>query len=370
MYKIYEKTLKDENNVYGLKVLDEDKNPFLEGPSVLTILALTLNEKNINGSMRQVMEALRLKTSSNENSGLTTDKTPFKVLGLAYSNSKENGAFYNVSENSDETAKFVEKYFYPLVSDSKDKRLSLEEAQRNLRNVNIVSFCKGTETVKHIEQNLESKMKELNYSQEEIDNMLSQICSFPVAEGVIDGKEKVTCVSFKDYQDDDCHFKWDEVDKAALLKVSDNEQIFLIKGDENFKDAEMYHDFKRYTQNNKSLSVALSSALTRAVDNSIKNYNNKEKFSPISCKDVVQDLPKIIKCIEKDASKTEMLKIVDENASYISDFHKMNNSTKNSFLNYLKNNKLDNNKNEIKLNEDDVKLKTDKVKDIEKELER
>ena len=94
MYKIYEKTLKDENNVYGLKVLDEDKNPFLEGPSVLTILALTLNEKNINGSMRQVMEALRLKTSSNENSGLTIDKTPFKVLGLAYSNSKENGAFY------------------------------------------------------------------------------------------------------------------------------------------------------------------------------------------------------------------------------------------------------------------------------------
>ena len=66
-----------------------------------------------------------------------------------------------------------------------------------------------------------------------------------------------------------------------------------------------------------------------------------------------------------------MLKIVDENASYISDFHKMdNNSTKNSFLNYLKNNKLDNNKNEIKLNEDDAKLKTNKIKNIDNELER
>ena len=359
MYHIYEKTLKDKNNIYGIKQLEDDSNPFLEGPTVLTILALTLNEKNLNGAMRQTMEALGLKTSKNENSGLTIDKAPFKILSLSYGEKKENGfTFKNISKKSENTLNFVEKYFYPLIC-NKNKKLSLEEAQRNLRNVNIISYCDGTIITKEIEKSLSEKMKELNYSQEEINSALSQICSFPIADGIVKGDEKTTCISFKDLNDVDCRESLlaptineklsssdKNFDKVEIYNISDNEAMFLSKGDENFINIESYHEFKRYTQFNKPLSVGLSSVLTKAVDNSIKNHNNTEKFTPISCETLIQDLPQVIESIKKDLPKEDILKEINKNVAYLNSTIKE--STEQGILDYFNSRNQNKNTNKTK----------------------
>ena len=70
MYKLYEKVPKTDENEYGIKIMEEDKNPFKEGPCLLSMIAVAIWEKDINGALNQAMEALRLRTNHNENTGI------------------------------------------------------------------------------------------------------------------------------------------------------------------------------------------------------------------------------------------------------------------------------------------------------------
>lgn len=340
MYSIYKKVEKTPNNEFGLEVVKEDENPFLSGPVVLTILALALNEKSINGALRQTMEGVRLKTSKNENSGKSISQVPFNLLTLSFAPKKEGQfSFQKNSANEKDTKEFIEKYFYPLIS-NKNSRLPLLEAQKRLRNVNIVSYCNGTYVTNAIEKNLENKMKELNYSDEEINNLLSQICSFPIADGIVKGNEKLTTVSFKDLKDIECRDSLmsplilnkinekmsneNQFDKVDYYKISNNEGIFLTNGEEEFDDAELYHNLKRYTEQNKNLSVGFASALTNAIDNSVENFKNKNNFSQINVDTLTKDFPQITNDLKNNLPKEKILEKIDKNLSYLNAIEKKN----------------------------------------------
>ena len=83
MYRLYEKVPKSDEYEFGLKLLEQSDNPFKDGPCLISMIAIAMWEKDINGALNQGMEALRLKTSHNENSGIGLDNFQGRILSIS-----------------------------------------------------------------------------------------------------------------------------------------------------------------------------------------------------------------------------------------------------------------------------------------------
>ena len=127
MYRIYEKVPKSQEYEYGMKLLDEETNPFKEGPCLLSMIALAMWEKDINGAMNYGMEALRLQTNHNENSGIELNEFDGKILSLSYGEPSDQttvkGRKFQGSIARKDTLdeKFTQKYLFPLIEENGKK---------------------------------------------------------------------------------------------------------------------------------------------------------------------------------------------------------------------------------------------------------
>lgn len=165
MYKLYEKVPETDENEHGIKIMEEDKNPFKEGPCLLSMIAVAIWEKDINGALNQAMEALRLRTNHNENTGIKIEDFEGKILSLAYSEPSERTTAkgrkfnwgYTRTENLDD--EFTRKYLFPLI-EKEGKKIDILQAMKNMRNVNIMTYCGATQSALRMEECLVNRMKE------------------------------------------------------------------------------------------------------------------------------------------------------------------------------------------------------------------
>lgn len=279
MYKLYEAVPKCKENLYGQKEIGESENPFLEEPCLLCVSAGGICiDKNVFGTTKQGMEMARMRVRGNRNAGFCLKNFPVKFLSIKLDVNNPNQKL--TEDERIET--FVTQYLLPLISINGEKTDCIQ-AMKNMRNVNMMSYCDGTLVVQKIEQKLLNKMREVGYSDEECEKIQSQMCMFPIATNRLTGVQKSTCISFKDINDLEVSENITSNERKKILEstigesffeYSNNEVAYLFNGDGN-------HDLKKYSQSGIAMSACLSSALSKALENSILN-SQREGFIPIT----------------------------------------------------------------------------------------
>lgn len=283
MYKLYERVPKTAEYMYGSKLIDSEENPFLEGPCLLCISAQhgnKLSSKSNFGVTKEGMKMARLRVRGQKNAGFDVKDFPVKFLSIQLDKNDEDEELTSEKRISI----FVNKYLVPLISKDGTK-IDYIQAMKNMRNVNLMSYCDGTLLAQSIESNLINKMQELGYTNEESKKIQSQMCIFPISTNRLSAKQKSTCISFKDINDGETNDNVTPEERQAVLesqigeqffKYSNNEIAYLFNGDGD-------HDLKKYAKVGNAMSVCLSSAISKALENSIKNFSNK-KFTPITAR--------------------------------------------------------------------------------------
>lgn len=288
MYKLYKRITKTKENPRGVKLVEDDKNPFMEGPCMLCVAAVDIQDKSVFGLSKEGMKMARIRVRGQANGRFDIKDFPVNFLSLKLDTKT------NLKTKTEEIQDFVCNYFYPLISEN-GKRIDCQSAMKNMRNINIMSYCNGTETVQAMEQSLVSKMQDLGYSEEEISNIQSQMFMMPVATDRLKGNQLSTCVSFKDINDEEVNSnvtqqEIEEIEKSpikeALIRYSENESAYLMEGNGE-------HSLKEYQTNGKAMPVCLSSVLSKALENSIENANLKESFVPLLMEELVSAIPEI-----------------------------------------------------------------------------
>lgn len=265
MVHIYEKVCKTEDNKYGIREITNE-NSILNGPCIITILAMPTFLKNINGSLRQVANLV--------NPDIDTNYDPDRrILGLGFGDYNEK--YCRFSRNSpleEELEEFLNKYFYPLFIENNEK-IDVLQAMKNFRNVSFLTFCNGAETFKKIEYKLKDKMKEIGYTASDIETILSQVCL-----AAISGKyikihgTSALCFSFGDVNDIDY-----EGNKGIIDSINEMGQGYItydsVIGYAVASDGE--HSMKKHMSENTILSSKIATFLNTSLDNAIENKNNK-----------------------------------------------------------------------------------------------
>lgn len=278
MYKLYEAIPKSKDNLVGQREIEETENPFLDAPCFLCISAGGIGiNKNVFGTTKRGMEMARMRIRGQRNAGFSLKDFPVKFLSIKLETKSQDEKM--TEEERIDT--FVTQYFLPLIS-SNGTRIECIQAMKNMRNVNMMSYCDGTLVVQSIERNLINKMQKLGYTDEECEKIQSQMCIFPISTNRLNGTQKSTCISFKDINDVEVG---DNVTSEERKKInesvigeyffehSNNEISYLFSGNGE-------HNLKTYTHSGMAMSACLSSAISKALENSILNFLG-ENFVPI-----------------------------------------------------------------------------------------
>ena len=283
MFKLYERVSKSEEYLYGIKPIEDNENPFAEGPWFLSISAQYNNDtadRSNFGMAKEGMKMARLRVRGQKNAGYNIKGFPVKFLAIQRESKKEE----NILSEDKAIFEFIQKYLYPLI-EKDGQKIDVIQAMKNMRNVNIMCYCNGTTFAQNIENVLIQRMQELGYNAEEIRKIQSQMCMFPIATDKLDGNQISTCISFKDINDDEVNENVtdEEIKKVeessmgeTIIKYSENEIAYLFNGDGE-------HQLKKYTEDGKAIPVCLSSAVCKALENSINN-STSDYFTPISAR--------------------------------------------------------------------------------------
>lgn len=281
MYKLYEKVPKTREYMYGSKLINNMENPFLEGPCLLCISGQydnSLASKSNFGVTKEGMRIARLRVRGQKNAGFTLKDFPVKFLSIELDKKDEDK---KITPEERVTA-FVNQYLLPLIA-KEGQKVECTQAMKNMRNVNIMSYCDGTLLVQDIESSLVRNMQELGYTVEECEKIQSQMCIFPVSTNRLNGMQKSTCISFKDINDIEVNDNVTEEERQAVLDSQIGESIFAYSDNEvaYLYDGDGKHSLKKYTTTGRTISVCLSSAISKALENSILNHSGKD-FMPIT----------------------------------------------------------------------------------------
>lgn len=286
MVHLYEKVGRTIDNEYGIREVIEE-NPFEKGPCIITVLAVTFTLKDINGAIRQVAQLVNPEIDNNYN----LDR---RVFGLGFGEyDLEKEMFSGFCGGVDQLQAFVKKYFSPLfIKDN--QRIECLEAMKNIRNINFVTYCNGTENFKIIEYLLKQEMIRVGYSNDEISLIMSQICLAAISGNVMRKSETSSLtVTFGDIKDR--YFRagipsskrkkiTDKADYQGF--INDGSSIaFTMLGNGN-------HSFKRHMTGDDILSPMISCFLNTSVDNALENRNSSY-FNPITYEKIEQSFDAI-----------------------------------------------------------------------------
>lgn len=333
MYKFYKKVEKSEENEHGLEVV-EGINPF-EQPTFLSMLALNLRLRDTNGAISRILEFSGVRLPNGENN-IPMEEVPVNFMSLAYSEEidgrfRKIAAGDNTVKIDDDTRSFVLQYMLPLVSNNGQKR-DIGECLRNMRNINIMCYCDAIYPIRSMSLILTEEMHKLGYTEEEIDNILSQVCILPIGTeypsiNALISDIKFTTVFVLDIQD-----SFGITDEGALQSIfgSNSEVCYStaealeIPAEKVCKNSKMLlarddgeHDFKKFIHKGRAFPAITIKLINAILNNSIINKNNPDGFIPIDviidrldqlCEDYIEG--------KKDVGQEDLLVEVLQSVSY------------------------------------------------------
>ena len=284
MVHLYEKVCKDNNNPYGIKEII-DENPLINGPCVITMIAIPDKLKYINGCMRLVANLI--------NPDIDTNYDPNRrILGIGYGD-KRNPSVEELNE-------FVIKYFYPLINEN-----DTIQTLKNFRNLTFLTYCNGSKNYIKIERKIVERLKELNYREKDINLILSQICLAQITGNYLQEETtKTTAMLFGDKYD--TKFAPDQISRREITQrlkylktnygiIKYDDMISFVS--EIKKDNDLYRYLRDDTIMSNNIREFLCTSLENAIDNkyydlfvpityrliedSMNNLNNREKMKII-----------------------------------------------------------------------------------------
>ena len=256
MVHIFEKKPIAYSNEYGIEEIT-NQDVFKNGPCVIVILAQAWFLSSVNGAMRLVSNFVNPDIDDFYDSNKRIMGLGFGDIGIG-AFFGECGEFSETTPTDDELEEFVNTYFVPLVS-SNHKKMDMITAMKNIRNINFVTYCDGSKIFKRMEELFNNKMKEIGYSNEEIKQILSQICLAAVSGSSLE--TKATTILFGDKNDRSCNFKSQLAESDDSFINHDNYYEFVIDGDGD-------HDFRKYMKKDEKLSSAIKMFLNKALEDS------------------------------------------------------------------------------------------------------
>lgn len=307
MLELYKRVPKSEKYLHGSRKINDEENPFLEGPCMLCISAQPNLTKSIFGLTKCGMSMARLRTR--DNAGAKIDLEDFQV------------SFLSIKGQEDEEIieEFVNKYFLPLVSKDEDK-IQLAEAMKNVRNINIISYCDGTDRIKAIIEVLNRRMEEIGYGEHECLDILSQACLFSIATEVDISKLKTTCICFHDLNDDEVMINPENINEKVQARALESENGEILDVSSNTKAAYVIngtgeHCIKKYLSEGNAMPVCLSRIVANALENSIVN-SQSEEFKPIDMTVLTSGCDQILEQSKRGKSRQALMQELDTQINY------------------------------------------------------
>lgn len=299
---------------HNFKTLEPNEVNLMQ-PTLLCFSGINVNNpKMANGFAKIVKYAL---------GALYAQTKDIQVLSAWYPGSKMDMDLDRVSwktgnlENDEDTPllyvkEMVDHYFKPLYS--KDgHRIPIQQAKKNMRHLNIVSYSYGSSVVQMAAQLIRQDLKSLGYSEKEVVDIQRQVFSFTLGGDVnhhafkndftayhlINGEDNIIHSMVADLVREEYGFSEDGiriapikgqphqtaivVDKIPLNDVFKEQESLL----ENSQVTDMEpHDCTTYLFNGlqlkqQFLSLFKMSVITNALNNSIENART-DKFIPLA----------------------------------------------------------------------------------------
>jgi len=307
LYKLYQKQSKTPEYPLGARAIPDGENPF--NNPCLFCFSPQAYPKHVFGVTKVGMEMARMRVKGRENAGFNIDTVPVSFLNVL----NEGGGDKQIDS-------FVDTYLVPLVTDAQAKKIDVVKAMKNMRNVNMMSYCDGTFNIADILECLYSKMEEIGYLPDEIRQISSQICVFPFStEMPLEQLGGVTYVDFLDINDEEIYSPnlTPEVEARtsassigeALTIQSDTKAMYTINGTGCHKLRQ------QFTREGKALPVVVSRIISNALQNSILNANSDE-FHPITTQELTRGCPEIMQDAEKGIPQEELMRRLDTTLDY------------------------------------------------------
>lgn len=333
MYRFYKKVEKNSYNEHGLEIV-ENGNPF-EQPTFLSMLALNMRLRDTNGAISRILELSGIRFP-NGKENLTMEDIIVNFMSLAYSEATGDifpkiASYDNNVKIDEDTRDFVLNYMLPLVSNNGEK-IDINECLRNMRNINIMCYCDAIYSIRSMSLVLEEKMRKLNYTDEEIDNILSQVCIFPIGTEYPSIKALISDIKFTTVFILDIQDSFGITNEEQLQKIfgSNSEVLYCTSNalgltpEKVCKNSRMLlvhdngiHELKSFIHKGKAFPAIIIKFINAILNNSISNKNNSEVF--ISIDKVINKLELICDDFiegKKNVSKDELIVEVLQSLSY------------------------------------------------------
>lgn len=311
MIELYKKTRKSLENPLGSKKIENGENPFKK-PVILCISAQDHIDKSVFGITKNCMSFARLRTSSDENARFKVEDFPASFLSIRKNTSND------VEKEDEAINQFVDEYFDEIIMKSGEK-IPVEQIQKNLRNINMVSYCNGTMRALKIVNEIQKRMEKAGYSNEEINNSISQISLVTLSTEMKLENEKCTIVDFRDLKDEEIEHinltrqmvenTLNSPINECMTKLTEKnraEYTFIGTGE---------HRVAQFKTDGKALPAVVSKVLGNSIENSIENEKS-HIFKPLSIDNMIDGTDNIISEAENGKTRNDLIKEVDNSLYY------------------------------------------------------
>lgn len=227
---------KSEEYPYGWKVIDT-KDINTKRPVVLCFGGnATINTTYANGMAKHAERFL----------GVTPENKFIDVYSIQYGG-REGYETGNLTP--DEITEITKKLFLPLIIGKDNKRLETEIAAKNMRNINILSYCYGEYAInKMVNYTAQVMTKFFDYSEEETTKILSQILQVSYAP-IVEPNKYTTNFEFRSLLDEQSARRYE---KEYLEQTKQEEIPFIGCGEMHIKNNTVKFYAKSYDYETKT----------------------------------------------------------------------------------------------------------------------
>ena len=153
------KVNKSFNNLYGI---EEVRDNIFEKPCIIGIFPEDQNKRQLNGYLNKIMYLLQIRHFDDIDSDYDINSVPFNVLGYT---------------KDDDIAKMI----LDLIPEN-----DINLAKKIIRNVNIMSYCRGNDKTNDILVNIYNGLtKEKHYSENEAKDIMKEIFVLQIVDNYI-----------------------------------------------------------------------------------------------------------------------------------------------------------------------------------------
>ena len=275
---------KNKDNKFGYVDVDLNKIS-IKGPTVLCLGGNYVVGRKLSNGLAKFVFNLINTTPKNKN---------LDVYSLMYGSYDNNPMAASVS--MEEIDNIANNLFVPLVFKN-GKRIDTKSAQKNMRNITIVSHCYGTDVANVLSCMIGDKMMKLGYSKQEVVSILKQVTNIAYAPHQAKIFPLFSVIDFYSLKDKYKNF-YPKLKKAnkelfAASKLDKKENHLTVVVDSllgNFEDGEVFDehtiDLLNRNEDWKLRPTTEENKQTDLQKQFIKNHSNKTKeelFSRADC---------------------------------------------------------------------------------------